>query len=115
MQIQFTIDDPDRADRIIEQLLRDRVVACGQRSGPIVSRYWWQGSVECAEEWLVLLKTRSELTAGVVDAVVEAHPYETPEVVALDLVAGAPDYLAWIDQVTATTGTIGRNVETEEP
>jgi periplasmic divalent cation tolerance protein len=114
VQIQFTIDDPDRADRIIEQLLSDRVVACGQRAGPVVSRYWWRGSVERAEEWLVLLKTRSELGAEVIDAVVEAHPYETPEVVALGLVAGAPGYLAWIDQVTAATGTIGRSSETEE-
>jgi periplasmic divalent cation tolerance protein len=114
VQIQFTIDDPDRADRIIEQLLLARAVACGQRIGPIVSRYWWQGSVEGAEEWLVLLKTRVELGAEVIDAVVEAHPYETPEVVAVDLVAGAAGYLSWIDQVTAATATIGRNVETEE-
>jgi len=114
VQIQFTIDDPDRADRIIEQLLGDRLVACGQRTGPVVSRYWWQGSVERAEEWLVLLKTRSELGADVIDAVVAAHPYETSEVVVLDLVAGSPGYLSWIDQVTAATGTIGPSSETEE-
>ncbi len=82
VQIQFTIDDPDRADGIIEQLLADRMVACGQRVGPVVSRYWWQDSLERAEEWLVLLKTRTALGPAVIQAVAEAHPYETPEVVA---------------------------------
>jgi uncharacterized protein involved in tolerance to divalent cations len=51
----------------------------------------------------------------VVEAVVAAHPYEAPEVVVVDLVSGAPGYLAWIDEVTGVAGTIGRSGETEEP
>lgn len=116
MQVQFTIDDPDRADAIIEELLVARWVACGQRIGPVVSRYWWQGSLVRAEEWLVLLKTRADLEVPVIRAVVAAHPYQTPEVVGLGLQGGAPGYLAWIDQVTGPAGTIGPNgEETEEP
>jgi periplasmic divalent cation tolerance protein len=114
VQIQFAIDDPARADQIIDQLLVDRVVACGQRIGPVVSRYWWQGSLERAEEWLVLLKTRAALGPAVLDAVTAAHPYETPEVVVVDLGGGAPGYLAWIDEVTGPAGTIGRTGTTEE-
>ena len=100
VQIQFTIDDLGRADQIIEQLLARRMVACGQRTGPVVSRYWWQGSMERAEEWLVLLKTRSDLAAQVVDAVVDAHPYEKPEVLTLGVAGGAADYLAWVGHST---------------
>ena len=83
MQIQFAIDDPDRADAIIGSLLARHLVACGQRTGPVTSRYWWQGSLEQSEEWLVLLKTRSGLTSSVIDAVIADHPYDTPEVIAL--------------------------------
>jgi periplasmic divalent cation tolerance protein len=101
VQIQFAIDDPDRADAIVESLLARRLVACGQRTGPMVSRYWWKGSLEQEEEWLVLLKTRTELTARVTDAVVSDHPYDNPEVVALAIVQGSADYLEWIDDVTA--------------
>ncbi len=115
VQIQFTIDDPERADAIVEELLVARWVACGQRTGPVVSRYWWQGSLARAEEWLVLLKTRADLAPEVIRAVVAAHPYETPEVVALGVRDGAPGYLAWIDQVTGAAGTIGPSGETEEP
>jgi periplasmic divalent cation tolerance protein len=101
VQVQFAIDDPERADAIVESLLARRLVACGQRMGPVSSRYWWNGSLEQAREWLVLLKTRSELTSRVIDAIVADHPYETPEVVALAVGQGARGYLEWIDAVTA--------------
>lgn len=101
VQIQFTIDDPERADAIVGSLLARRLVACGQRTGPVSSRYWWNGSLEQAEEWLVLLKTRSDLTSSVIAAVVADHPYDTPEVVALAIGAGAPGYLEWINDTTA--------------
>jgi periplasmic divalent cation tolerance protein len=104
VQIQFAIDDPDRADEIIDQLLSDRLVACGQRIGPMVSRYWWDGSLASSEEWLVFVKTRSVLRSAVVEAVVGAHPYAVPEVVVVDIVDGAPDYLEWITEVTTGTG-----------
>ncbi len=100
VQVQFALDDPERADAIVEELLAGRLVACGQRLGPVVSRYRWRGATERAEEWLVLVKTRAELADRVVSAVVAAHPYETPEVLVLGVAGGAPGYLAWIDAET---------------
>jgi periplasmic divalent cation tolerance protein len=100
VQVQFTIDDPDRADVVIDDLLARRLVACGQRMGPLVSRYWWQGAIERTEEWMVVLKTRTELVDRVFEAVLAAHPYETPELVSFDISQGAPDYLGWIAEVT---------------
>jgi periplasmic divalent cation tolerance protein len=104
VEIRFTIDDEAGADAIVRALLAERLVACGQRMGPILSRYWWSGSVEQSEEWLVVVKTRSELTDRVVDTIVEHHPYETPEVVAVSIVAGYAGYLDWIDDVTGEIG-----------
>jgi periplasmic divalent cation tolerance protein len=101
VQIQFAIDDPARADAIVDALLDRHLVACGQRLGPITSRYWWKGEREQADEWLVLLKTRAEFAERVVDEIVARHPYETPEVLTLELTGGAPGYLDWIDEVTA--------------
>lgn len=99
-QVQFAIDDPARADSIVESLLARRMVACGKRLGPVSSRYWWKGTIETAEEWLVVLETRSELAALVIEAVVAEHPYEVPEVVATEMSHGTPAYLLWIDEVT---------------
>ena len=100
-QVQFAIDDPAQADAMIDSLLARRLVACGQRTGPVSSRYWWNDSIHHADEWLVLLKTRSELTATVVEAVVNDHPYDTPEVIATTIAEGSAPYLEWIDEVTA--------------
>ncbi len=100
VQVQFAIDDPDRADAIVRRLLDERLVACGQRLGPVVSNYRWRGTLAQADEWLVLLKTRADLAERVVDAVVDAHPYETPEVVTLDITGGAAGYLDWIIEST---------------
>jgi periplasmic divalent cation tolerance protein len=100
VEIRFTVDDEARADEITGVLLAERLVACGQRIGPIRSRYWWSGTLERSDEWLVLLKTRSDLTDRVINRIVAQHPYETPEVVALPLVAGLAEYLGWIDRVT---------------
>ena len=100
VQVQFAIDDPDRADAIVGMLLDARLVACGQRLGPIVSTYRWRGALERADEWLVLLKTRADLADRVVDAVVGAHPYDTPEVATLGISGGSPGYLAWIAEST---------------
>jgi periplasmic divalent cation tolerance protein len=111
VQVQFAIDDAERADAIVEALLAEHLIACGQLLGPIRSRYWWEGRLEQADEWLVLMKTRAELARQVVAAVGRHHPYETPEVVTLELVGGAADYLAWIDEVTApAAGRQGRPV-----
>jgi len=101
VQIQFAIDDPEKADAIVGSLLARRLVACGQRTGPVTSRYWWNGSLEQSDEWLVLLKTRTSLASSVIDAVVAEHPYDTPEVIALAVSDGAPGYLEWIDVTTA--------------
>ena len=101
VQVQFAIDDSSIADGIIESLLQDHLVACGQRTGQVISRYWWRDSLEQADEWLVLLKTRAGLAPRVVDEVARQHPYETPEVIVLSIADGLPGYLEWIDTVTA--------------
>jgi periplasmic divalent cation tolerance protein len=101
VQVQFAIDDSSIADGIIESLLQDHLVACGQRTGRVTSRYWWRDSLEQAEEWLVLLKTRVDLAPQVVDAVARQHPYETPEVIVLPIAGGLSGYLEWIHTVTA--------------
>ena len=101
VQVQFAVDDPSIADRIVEALLRDHLVACGQRTGPVLSRYWWRDSLEQAQEWLVLLKTRADLAPRVVGEVTRHHPYEIPEVIVLPISGGSPRYLEWIDTVTS--------------
>lgn len=97
VQIQFSIDDRQQADVIIDRLLTDRRIACAQVLPPMTSRYWWEGSIETAEEWLCLCKTTADRADDAVESIAELHPYEVPEVIVLPIEGGAAAYLAWID------------------
>lgn len=98
VQIQFTAGDRATADAIATTLLEQRLAACVQVLGPVISRYWWDGSIEMAEEWLCLAKTTATRRDEVVEAVRSAHPYDVPEVL-VSPVNGLADYLGWIDEI----------------
>ena len=85
------------ADRVAAALLDARLAACVQIVGPVLSRYWWQGALESAEEWLCLAKTTASRVPAAMDAIAGVHAYETPEITVTPIVDGSPAYLAWID------------------
>lgn len=96
VQVQWTIDDEDKAEQIIDTLLAARLVACAQVLGPITSRYWWQGSMRRATEWLVVCKTTSARATEAVASVVAQHPYEVPEVMVTPVLVAPSAYERWV-------------------
>ncbi len=96
VQVMTTTDDRDHADRLARALVEGRVAACVQVVGPIRSTYRWQGNVEQAEEWLLLVKTTAERLDEVVSAIGDHHHYDVPEITATPIVGGSPAYLDWI-------------------
>lgn len=101
LQVQCTVDDESLGARIAETLVAERLAACCQLVGPIASTYRWQGAVEQAREWLLLAKTTDARFAAVAGRIRALHPYDVPEIVALPIVDGTADYLAWIESETA--------------
>jgi periplasmic divalent cation tolerance protein len=102
LQVQFTIDDLARGERIALDLLHDRLVACAQTIGPVTSRYWWNGAVEQTEEWLFVCKTTSERADAVIERIRADHPYAVPEIVATEIVTAFTPYAEWIAAETQT-------------
>jgi periplasmic divalent cation tolerance protein len=102
IEVHTTIDSKEGAQKIAQALVAQRLAACVQVSGPIVSTYWWQGKVEQAEEWVCTAKTRRELYTALEQAIRQVHPYDVPEIVAVDLVAGHASYLDWVARETNT-------------
>lgn len=90
-----TIDDKDRALTIADSLVGKRLAACVQIEGPLKSVYRWKGVVEQAEEWRLVIKTRASLYRDVETFILENHPYELPEIVAVPLLTGEKKYLKW--------------------
>jgi periplasmic divalent cation tolerance protein len=64
------------------------------------STFRWKGKIENAEESLLVVKTRARLFPEVVGVVKSIHSYKVPEIVALPIVEGNPDYLAWLKEET---------------
>ena len=87
---------PERARPIAEALVERELVACVNIVAAVQSVYRWKGAVEHDEESLLVMKTTRDAVEPLTDALGELHPYDTFELVALDVAGGAPDYLDWI-------------------
>ena len=87
------------ATNVINAVLENKMVACAQVIN-INSHYTWKGKVCHEPEVLVLFKTQWELYDLLESKIKEMHPYETPEIIAVDIEKGLSDYLNWIVEVT---------------
>ena len=99
--ILTTAGSQKEADKIAHALVERRLAACVNIVPRIESVYRWQGKVESATEWLLVIKTQAELFEHVRDAVKELHSYDLPECVMLEVSAGSQEYLDWIAKNTA--------------
>jgi periplasmic divalent cation tolerance protein len=98
IQVFTTIDAEEGAAAIAHAIVARRLAGCVQILGPIRSTYWWEGEIEVAQEWICLIKTSQEAYPDLEAALKEIHPYDTPEILALPVVAGNADYLRWLQQ-----------------
>lgn len=92
------------AARVVRALVEERLIACGNLLPGARSIYRWKGRVEDAGEVVALLKTRKQDWTALLSRLHELHPYETPECVAVRIAAGAPRYMAWLEEALAPEG-----------
>ena len=86
----------DQAEKIANALVERELAACVNIVGPIRSVYRWQGNVENAEEFLLLVKTWGSAYDDVEATIRELHSYELPECIAIRVEKGSEEYLEWI-------------------
>lgn len=92
--------DKQEAGRIAATLLEQRLVACVNVLGTAESFFTWHGAVQNEAETVFVAKTRAELVPQLTTAVRGAHSYECPCVVALPIIDGDPEFIAWIHDAT---------------
>lgn len=97
--ILTTTDSQDESKRLAEFLLKEHLAACVQVF-PINSTYHWDGELVSEPEWILFIKTRSDLFDRVERLVLAHHSYETPEIIQLPVMRGSADYLAWVSNNT---------------
>lgn len=93
-----TCASADEAERLARRLVEERLAACVNVVSPVRSFYRWQGVVENAAEFLLVIKSSRALFEPLRAVLEAAHSYELPEVIALPVVEGSPNYLSWIDR-----------------
>lgn len=98
-----TCPDHTCAEAIANRLVEDGLAACVNILPAISSVYRWQGSLETSQESMLLIKTRSERYPEIERSIRKLHPYELPEVIAVSVAQGLPDYLRWIEQCTTSS------------
>lgn len=103
--VLVTVPDRNTAIRLVRLLVDEGLVACGNILPEITSIYRWKGEVQQAGEVLLILKTEASRVPALLLRIPQEHPYEVPEILVLDVVAGHPPYLEWVREETLEDGS----------
>jgi periplasmic divalent cation tolerance protein len=98
--------DQASAETLARALVEARLAACVSIGASVSSLYHWRGKTEMAAEVPVVVKTVRDAYSAVEAAIRSCHPYELPEIIAVPVIDGLPDYLDWIDAETRRGGTL---------
>ena len=99
--VLMTAPSAEEAASIVNRLVEERLVACGNVVPGLRSIYRWEGEVQDDPEVLVVLKTVEGSVQAVIERSAELHPYDVPEILVLPLVAGHEPYLDWVRNETS--------------
>ena len=113
VEVHVTAPDAVTATRLARTLVEERLAACVQVLPGVTSVYPWEGRIETADEHLLLVKTTAALFEAIRRRIRSEHPYDTPEVVAVPVLAVDPRYAAWLTASVRAAGQPGGADTTE--
>jgi len=96
----ITTGSATEAQNIAHVLIEERLAACVNIIPSVTSVYRWQDQVQDDQEVLLIIKTAAKMLEKLAARVKQLHSYQVPEIIALPIVAGAQDYLHWLDEQT---------------
>lgn len=94
--VLVTTGNRGEAERIASALVKWKMAACASILPGVESTFWWDGKIDTAAEFLVLVKTTLDRFPDIEAAVKEYHTYKVPEIIALPVEAGHAPYLEWL-------------------
>lgn len=100
IQINCNCPEKEVATALAEALIKTKLAACVNILPAVTSIYHWQGKVERDTEFQLQIKTTMELYPSIEDKLIELHPYDVPEIIALPILCGHQPYLDWIEENT---------------
>ncbi len=97
-----TCPDQECALGIGERVVEERLAACVSVLPGVTSIFRWEGQLQRETEVMLLIKTSGEVVDALATRLRQLHPYVVPEIIALPITGGLPDYLSWVTQCTTT-------------
>ncbi len=102
--VMTTVSSLKEGETLAEMLLEKRLVACVNMSSEMLSLYHWEGKLCKEKEYQLFMKTEANYYHALEKALLNAHSYKTPEIIALPITHGSKAYLNWV------TGSLQKNV-----
>jgi periplasmic divalent cation tolerance protein len=102
--VLVTVPDAETGRALARQVVEERLAACGNVIPGLRSVYRWAGEVKEDSEAMVLFKTTEGAIPQLEKRVLELHPYEVPEFLALPVIHGHTPYLRWVRGEVADPG-----------
>ncbi len=100
--VTTSFPDEQAARTMLKALLEQRLVACGH-THQVQSSYWWQEAVVTKPEWILTMKTRADLYEKLESAIVTAHEYDVPMIVATPVMGALASYADWVNEETSSS------------
>ncbi len=98
--VLITAPTPEEGAKIAKTLVDEHLIACANMLAGVRSFFFWEGKTQDEPEALLICKTGRHALGRVIRRVKELHSYTVPEIIALPIVAGSADYLAWLGEAT---------------
>lgn len=99
-----TAANAEEAAKISEVAVRSRQAACATTISLVRSMYWWEGTLINDQESVVLLKTTADRFEELQETIRTVHSYKVPEIIAVPVTNGLPQYLEWVRKETSRCG-----------
>ena len=98
MRLIISTAPPDEASRIVETLVAERLIACGNIIPGVTSCYRWKGEIHRDQESIIMMETSLEALESMRARLRALHPYETPKILTLKGAEANADFLAWVQE-----------------
>ena len=98
--VLITAASDSEAAKIAQALVEEHLAACANIVPGVRSLFFWDGKTQDERETLLICKSRSALMSKIIQRVRSLHSYSVPEIIALPIIAGSPDYLEWVRETT---------------
>mgnify|MGYP001576027433 CR=1 FL=1 len=98
--VLVTCESAEQGEKIARGVLEKHLAACVNILPGAKSLYWWEGKIDQAAECVLIIKTRESRIGDLTAEIRRLHSYSVPEVIAMRIEGGNPDYLRWLADET---------------